>query len=72
MEHKACWLLNAVASRLNIGDHGFAGPREGTRRLCALEAALFMFGYDLVVPVGGGGLKVRMRQRSLEAGEIRA
>jgi hypothetical protein len=50
---KASWVLSAVASRLNIGDRGFGGLREGTRRLRALEAAFFMFGYDLVVPVGG-------------------
>ena len=63
---KASWLLSALASRLNIGDRGFGGLREGTRRLRALEAALFMFGYDLVVPVGGD-LPASIRQGTSRA-----
>jgi hypothetical protein len=44
---RASWLLSAIAKRLVGGNSGFASIGDGGRRLRALEAALFMIGYDL-------------------------
>ncbi|HEV3431553.1 MAG TPA: hypothetical protein VG320_27055 [Paraburkholderia sp.] len=44
---RASWLLSTMAKRLAGGASGFAGIESDARRLRALEAALFMIGYDL-------------------------
>ncbi|WP_321880373.1 hypothetical protein [Paraburkholderia bannensis] len=45
---RASWLLAAIAKRASGGDSGFARIESDASRLRALEAALFMIGYDLV------------------------
>ncbi|MFX1803086.1 hypothetical protein PWR66_05415 [Paraburkholderia sp. A1RO-5] len=45
---KASWLLAAVASHRSTQDSAFARLDSTAQRLRAMEAALFMFGYDLV------------------------
>lgn len=44
---RASWLLSAVSKRLVGGNSGFASIQPDADRLRALEAALFMIGYDL-------------------------
>lgn len=57
---KASWLLSAIASHLSTRDSAFASMDSKAQRLRALEAALFMFGYDLkdkgVGDEGSGGV----------------
>lgn len=45
---KASWLLSAVASHPNTAHSAFARLDSAAQRLRAVEAALFMFGYDLL------------------------
>jgi hypothetical protein len=51
---KASWLLSAIASHRSTRDSAFARLDSKAQRLRALEAALFMFGYDLVDGGRGG------------------
>ncbi len=45
---KVSWLLSAIASHRSTQDSAFARLDSTAQRLRAMEAALFMFGYDLV------------------------
>ncbi|MFM0500785.1 hypothetical protein [Paraburkholderia caffeinilytica] len=45
---KVSWLLGAIESHRNTQDSAFARLDSTALRLRAMEAALFMFGYDLV------------------------
>ncbi|MBB3259959.1 hypothetical protein F4827_005031 [Paraburkholderia bannensis] len=62
---QASWLLAEIAKRLVHGSGGFASIQPDADRLRALEAALFMIGYDL-----GGKESVSVKPDPVVADEV--
>jgi hypothetical protein len=58
----ASWLLNALVEHENTRDSGFAQLESKTQQLRALEAALFMIGYDL-----GGDAQATVQSRPADS-----